>query len=312
MQVAYAWLRSHLAHLFKTLSNLFTRRADKEIATGLSPVTGQRACEEATSPAGLRFYSGFKEKLVRIVYLYDIEGHPPGRTCTITPDGAVENPPKEVTLSSTGSGRAIIAYPFKQSISESNMAVARRQLEKHGQGEFLSNVAFKRADGSIALVQSWKALADQGFFNRFEIVDTDRANRLALNDEFGLREFAQSLKRLFGGVSHLPGKFLVVEQKQWTTNHDGLVCGTGDSVLRAMKSKSLPFFGDTIASVDVAEHYFESFAGERTKRFYISPHANYAVYKNMGRIVVPTPWHQFCMNRTRLDGEPFDCSKLYK
>lgn len=249
----------------------------------------------------MEIYDGFIEKPERLMYVYgDVPSHPEGTTLTVLSDGTLENKPERITSDNINDGesRGLIAYTFPQTISNEALEKVRNELgtESH----LADKIAFLREDGTMALVQSWKVKANKGFYERFEVVDIEPSMQQAR------AEFEQSLKLLFN-VESLPGEIIAVKGRSWNVNIDGLMRGTGASIIAQMNEDNT-IFGDMIHSVNVTNNSYRTNVKKKgkqdsNKEFFLSPDVEYAVYKNSGwaTLIVPTPWSQFCVGRKAVE-----------
>lgn len=247
----------------------------------------------------LQFEKGFQETPERLLYVYNAK-HPVGVKFTVLPNGHVEMGPEVIPKNeiNDGTSHGLITYTFPQTITPKAYVALCNTYPDHA-----GMVAFPREDKTNALVQSWGVNVNKSFFETFA-----KLEEIEPQMQQAKAEFEQSLKRLFVRLPE-DSEVVAIRAREPNVNKDGLLRGTGASILVAMKDDGFLFEDMVVGSDDngFVTRVIKKDGTETTKRFSLSPDVVYALYKNSGwdTLLVPTPWDQFGVGRTTLDGEPF-------
>lgn len=252
-------------------------------------------------------YNGFQEKTTRLLYLYsNYKELKSGVTVTVLPDGTIENPLSNLKFED---GKALTTYPFPQTLDV--------MPSYFDQDEVINNrvdlVSWKRPDGTLALSQSWKQNVNESYLDMIKLdpVNPDPS----MFSEEAVDEFKYSLQKLFN-VSHLPGVVYYATAKESKTNSYPVLVGTGSNILQMISSyepfqpflRGLTRDGFSTIQYKKKEPLRDDEGNLKLQTFHLSPTLKYAVYVKTGwtDMLVPTPFHQFVMGRTKMDGSRFE------
>ena len=238
---------------------------------------------------------GFVEYARRLLFPYENHCTNSPHLQTILPTGIVEN---EKDLM-PGDEKALIAYPYPQSISEENAI----KFILISTSEYCPCM-WQRDDGSVALVQTWSTKFNPKFKKEFTITSTNPDPNVF--SEQAVAEFSQACKSLFeiNIMDPLPTPILYCLRA--TTNNNKVYVGTPAELLELLRTNPI-----VVSEMNIKELTETGFIagtidgkGKTDIKAFTMPteEVNYALYTKEGWDVMAcvTPLDQFLKDRTFL------------
>ena len=250
--------------------------------------------------SSLETYTGFKEHAYRLVFHYGdkFPQTPPPMLNTILPSGVLENNRELVPVAEKG----LMCYGFAQTI----LPEKAKDLPATKQP-----FVWERADGTLALVQTWSTSVNEKFKEQFEVSLTNPDTSIFSTQ--AVEEFKRTLTSLFGegALKQEPVMFC----HRASVNTKPVLVGDRATLLAHLASHP-----EALAELNIARLTDDGFVaatvsgkGEKGEKPFALGAGVYAIYVKMGwhTMACATPIDQFMDGRELHGGTVKPKSRLH-